>query len=390
MARRIRFPLWPPGTVLATGVIVITGVAGTAWAQVPSRASVKATTVEAVLAYPMFFHTQAVRLRGEVRMRDGVTLLVEDAQEVLLFERGGPASPRDRAQVTGTFVDVGRLEPGDPRLRGVDGGALAQARLGKPWPGIGELLVLLADEIGDAPGFTAPSVRALALEPGKFEDQVVTVIGRFRGRNLFGDQPTAPGRSRWDFVLASGDAAVWVTGMRPRGDGFDLSIESRTDADRWLEVKGTVRAARGVVFVEATQVRLGKAPGENAPSEPVARVATPLPPPEVVFSMPTEGESDVTPATAVRIQFSRDLDTGSLKGRIRAAYLASQAEERGEAQAPRVDFTYAYNEGTRVLEIRFRQPLERFRTLQVDLLEGILGTDGVPMRPWMLRFSLGG
>jgi hypothetical protein len=43
-----------------------------------------------------------------------------------------------------------------------------------------------------------------------------------------------------------------------------------------------------------------------------------------------------------------------------------------------------------VLEIKFTKPLERFRTLKVDLLEGILGTDGQALKPWTLTFSLGG
>ena len=43
---------------------------------------------------------------------------------------------------------------------------------------------------------------------------------RIPRRNLFGDQPSAPGKSRYDFVLRSADAAVWVTDLRPRGRGF--------------------------------------------------------------------------------------------------------------------------------------------------------------------------
>ena len=43
-----------------------------------------------------------------------------------------------------------------------------------------------------------------------------------------------------------------------------------------------------------------------------------------------------------------------------------------------------------MLELKFTKPLERFRTLQVDLLEGILGTDGQPLKPWTLTFALGG
>jgi len=43
-----------------------------------------------------------------------------------------------------------------------------------------------------------------------------------------------------------------------------------------------------------------------------------------------------------------------------------------------------------VLEIGFSRPIERFRTLQVDLPEGVLGTDQQPLRPWTLTFATGG
>ena len=42
-----------------------------------------------------------------------------------------------------------------------------------------------------------------------------------------------------------------------------------------------------------------------------------------------------------------------------------------------------------MLELRFRQPLEPFRTVQVDLLDGIEGTDGAQAKPWALRFTAG-
>ena len=114
------------------------------------------------------------------------------------------------------------------------------------------------------------------------------------------------------------------------------------------------------------------------------------PPPEVVFSAPTQDETDVLQTTTVRIQFSRDLDPATLKGHIRAHYLESQTVERGEPTTPTVDFTTQYSGANRVLEIRFAKPLERFRTLKVELLEGISGTDGQPLKPWTLTFSLGG
>jgi hypothetical protein len=40
--------------------------------------------------------------------------------------------------------------------------------------------------------------------------------------------------------------------------------------------------------------------------------------------------------------------------------------------------------------LKFARPLERFRTLKVELEEGILGTDQQPLKPWTLTFVLGG
>ena len=42
-------------------------------------------------------------------------------------------------------------------------------------------------------------------------EQRVTITGQYSGRNLTGDLPDAPARSRYDFVLRSADAAIWVS-----------------------------------------------------------------------------------------------------------------------------------------------------------------------------------
>ncbi len=153
----------------------------------------------------------------------------------------------------------------------------------------------------------------MALDPNRYVDQEVTVVGRFRGRNLYGDLPDAPGKSRWDFVIQSADAAVWVTGRRPRGDGFDLNIDNRVDTGRWLEVAGQVKFDRGLVRLEATSIRPGQPPAQSAP-EALVKMPVHVPPPEVVFSAPTNDETDVEPTASIRIQFSRDLRAGLDQG----------------------------------------------------------------------------
>jgi hypothetical protein len=366
------------------------GVPGAPQPGAPAR---RATTVSALVAYPVFFHGHPVRVRGHLRPSGAWHVLVEGDAELLV---AAPSDGRhaldttEQVEIAGTFLDLGRAQPNDPRVLRVDAEAIARERTGKPWPGAGELPLLIVDRVDPALPFAAPSVRALALDPDRYIGARVTVTGRFRGRNLYGDQPDAPGRSRWDFVLQVADASVWVVGRRPRGEGFNLDVEARVDTNRWLEVAGIVRRERGLVLVEAAAIRLAAPPADSTPAEPVARVPAVGPPPEVVFSVPTQDESDVARDTRIRIQFSRDLDPKTLAGRVHVAYLEVEATERGEAQPPAIEFNTHYDEGARVLEIRFPRPLERFRTLKVTLDDGIAATDGARLVPWTLTFTLGG
>jgi hypothetical protein len=233
------------------------------------------------------------------------------------------------------------------------------------------------------------------LNPSRFLDQKVAITGQYSGRNLLGDLPDAPARSRYDFVLRSADAALWVINMRPKmkdanGREIELGLDTRIDTGRWLSVRGTVQQGRGLLWLdaEAGSLALAKPPTETPVEEEIRVPAGPSP--EVVFSAPTEGETDVSMSTTVRIQFSRDIDPATLKGHIRAGYLEAQSIERGEPTTPAADFTFQYAAASRVLELRFTKPLERFRTLRVDLLQGILGTDGQALKPWTLSFALGG
>jgi hypothetical protein len=49
-----------------------------------------------------------------------------------------------------------------------------------------------------------------------------------------------------------------------------------------------------------------------------------------------------------------------------------------------------YDPASRALHLKFSRPLERFRTLRLELLDGIKALDGGPVRPWRLTFSVGG
>jgi Big-like domain-containing protein len=366
-------------------------VAGVAAQPAPRRA----TNLAALLAYPGFYHGRPVVIVGKVALeQDRLRVSDEAGNSVHLVFKGN--APDGLDEIRGEFWDVGRMKVDDPRLATYDVRAVFHFDPEGAWPRPGEVTAIVASAVSPASPPMSPSIRAIVLNPSRYADQKVTITGQYSGRNLLGDLPDAPARSRYDFVLRSSDAAIWVSNMRPRlrdtnGKEFDLALDSRLDTSRWLTVRGTIQQARGLQLLdaEAGSLALAKPPTETPAEDEPIRVPA-APPPEVVFSAPTQDETDVMLSTTVRIQFSRDLDQATLKGHIRARYLDSQTAERGEPTTPTADFTFQYNGAARVLELRFTKPLERFRTLKVDLLEGIMGTDGQPLKPWTLTFALGG
>src|SRR5205807_2670383 len=74
-----------------------------------------------------------------------------------------------------------------------------------PWPRAGEVTAIIATSVTPAQPPPAPSIRAIVLNPDRYFDQKVTISGQFSGRNLMGDLPDAPAKSRYDFVLRAAD-----------------------------------------------------------------------------------------------------------------------------------------------------------------------------------------
>lgn len=377
----------------AAAATLLVGVAWPTEGQRPPAGSLRrATTVAALVNYPAFFHAQAVRVRGElVQGREAPRLRAGEHEVIVAGSVARDATPSSgTVEVAGRFFDVGRLEPEDPRLREVNIAEVWTRLTGRSWPGVGELTLIAAERVGPAEPLAAPSVRTLALDPERYVGQRVTVTGRFRGLNLYADLPDAPAGERDYFVLQSAEAAVWVVGLRPRGDGFRLNPSARVDTGRWLEVSGTVRVDRGVAVVRGASIALAAEPARELTAEPAAVVPTVGPRPEVVFSTPTANETDVSPSVRVRIQFSRDIIPESIRGEVQAGYLVEDSVERGEPQPPPLAVTTSYAPGTRVLELKFGEPLARFRVVRVELLEGIRALDGAPLVPWVLTFTVGG
>lgn len=218
----------------------------------------------------------------------------------------------------------------------------------------------------------------LVAEPGRRDGQLVRVAGQFRGRNLYGDLPVRSQLDHDDWVLKDELSAVWVTGRKPKGDGFALDPGLKRDTGKWLEVVGRVTTHGGVTYIEAAQVVLGRPPVAMASPEPAAkpapeRVALP---PEIVFSLPLDGERDVAPGGSFTVQFSRDMDVASFEGHVQFRYAgAPQPGDRGFA-----GIRYVYDEGRRALTVLPGDQLQPGRTVELVFFEGVKDLEGRPLR----------
>ncbi len=368
---------------LAAVFAVLLAVAAPAAAQ-----TAVAVNVPLLTAFPGFYHGKDIVVRGELSRAVGWGMLKGAGSDRSVPVFGKTADADGAYDVRGQFWDLGRLNADDPRLAAFDMKGFLDTTNGGRWPGHGEIGIVVSSGVVPSQPPAAPTIRAMVLQPLRYEEQHITVRGQFRGRNLYGDLPRAPGLARWEFVLKAGDAAIWVVGVRPRGKGWDLDVDSKLDTNQWLEATGIARETQGIVWVEATEVARSE-PGRETEPEPALPAAPPhFPPPDVVFSLPTQDDTDVPPATTVQIQVSRGLDPESIKGRVRASYVG-QAEAPG-APAPAIDAEVTYKVPDRVIVVRFPKPLERFRTVKVELQEGIKSVEGQPLKPWTLTFSVGG
>jgi hypothetical protein len=348
---------------LAVALVCVAAATGVSAQPQPRRA----VSLSTLLAYPAFYHQRPIVTLGVLTRRDNGDLQLTGGPTPMLVVFSGN-TPNGPSEVRGEFWDVGRMNADDPRFVALDVRKTFHFDPDNGWPHAGQVTAIIATAVAPA----APplsTVRGLVLNPSHYADQKVTVVGQFAGRNLLGELPDAPGQSAYDFVLRSADAAIWVTNLRPRGRDFELSLDTRIDTGRWIQVTGTLQSGRGLQWIDATGGRVtlvASPPADAAASAPDDSVRVPAaPPPEVIFSAPAMDESDVPQTQSVRVQFSRDLDASTLKDRVRVHYVDEEARVLGEPDTPVAHFTVQYVAATRVLEIKFTDPLVRYRTIKV-------------------------
>ena len=375
--------------IFATVAFLIVWSAGPLRGQPIQR---RGTTSAALIAYAGFYQGQPVVVRGMLVTRDQPVLISQTIDRSVPLIFNGPSPIDGPVEIRAAFWDVGRLQPEDPRVTTLGLDRLLPKGIQGEWPRPGEIVALaVTDAMSVKPADGEPTLRVIALDPSSYAGKRVRITGQFRGRNLFGDLPQGPGLSQWDFVLRAADSAVWVTGLRPRGKGFNLNTGARVDTGNWLEVTGVVKEGKGLVWIEGQQLALSKPDLEtrNAETPPAQLMG---PPPEVIFNDPGEAEAEVPLKAPIRLQFSRDMNPDSFKGHVRWSFTASDAVSVGSAlprEAPR-DPPFKYDRARRSLEIQLDLDQSApYRDVVVELLDGIAATDGAKLKPWTLTFTFG-
>jgi hypothetical protein len=345
----------------------------------------RVTNIEALQAFPGFYHLRPMTIAGMIALGDdGRLRLTTSGGSIAVVT--AESAPDGESEVRGEFWDVGRMSPDDPRLATFDLRETFRFDPEGPWPRPGQVTALVASAIVPTSVPANPTIRTLVLHPSRYEDQTVTVTGQFSGRNLLGELPDAPSNSRFDFVLRSAEGAIWVSHIQPRGRDFDLALDARVDTRRWLEVTGVLQQGRGLQWLDATDgsVRISSAPADQRAVEtPVAVPAGP--PPEVLFSAPSQDEIDVEPDARIRIQFSRNVDPETFRDRVHVTYVDPGTGVPLPDGA--IEIQTEYRAAARALELTPVGPLAPYRTVRVELGDGIVGSDGLALVPWALTFA---
>ena len=222
------------------------------------------------------------------------------------------------------------------------------------------------------------SLEKLVSHPGKRDGQMIRVVGKFRGRNLYGDLPVSTQRTSADWVIKDDLYAVWVTGRKPKGTGWELDASLKRDTGKWIEVIGKPETIRGVTYIKAVRIQITTPPSARADVKP------PPPPPEkpkkppvVVFALPLDGDIEVAPDSRFVVQFSKNMDENTFNGHVILRYTGPVLP--GDRAFDGLKLTY--DRGRRALTVDPGDVLRPRRQIELILLPGISDIDGLTLIP---------
>ncbi len=319
------------------------------------------------------YNGRGIRVKGRVTPQgiQGTAFEMEDAgARVTLVPIRSNMNTEQLMSLSGQRIEVTGLFTSTQGQSGQSGQAINSAGVIQFWSWAGP-----PEKVGKDKGAIL-SLEQLVARAGKMDGQVVRVVGKFRGRNLFADLPARSMRTVNDWVIKDSLFAVWVTNRKPKGDGFELDPAIRRDTSRWVEVIGRPTTRNGVVILDAMQVTLTQPPTAKADAAP------PPPPPErpkippvIVFSLPLDGESDFDFSGRIIVQFNNDMDEESFKGRVGLRYEGPAMPGDPGFESMRV----SYNSGSKALIVDPGASILRGRVLDLVLLTGIVDLDGQPL-----------
>jgi hypothetical protein len=204
----------------------------------------------------------------------------------------------------------------------------------------------------------------------------VSVIGKFRGSNMFGDLPVQSRVAKSDWVIKDDLYALWVTDRTPEGDGWKLDPSRERDTIHWLEIVGKVREMNGVVYLRADRVRLSAPPSGTSGVRSTPASGTKAFIPDVQFTLPSEGIEEAAPDAIIAIQFTKKMDPRTFANRVQLRY-ADPSSSTGSFK----DLRITYIEARRVMQIDPGVALLPGHTLECILLPGIKDADGNELPP---------
>ena len=134
------------------------------------------------------------------------------------------------------------------------------------------------------------TLEALCAAAGALDGRKVRVIGKFRGRNLYGDLQSGsrPWPGAW--VIKDDRYAAWVTGKEPAGTGWALEPDALEATSAWLEWWPVPRTHGGVVSLRALRIQVIPPPAAARVLPPRLALVGNGAPPAVLFTLPLEGE----------------------------------------------------------------------------------------------------
>lgn len=328
---------------------------------------------------PMSYSNRAVRTTGRLDILPATqarrsyiltdsmvnTALLQPVPEIgAEFESDGMRYLGRETTITGVVQELNNAALGDPRLPRI--AITFWQFMGPP------------EEVKGPLKFLDVTLEGLVSRPGKQDGQTVRVVGKFRGRNLYGDLPARSARASADWVIKDDVYAVWVTGRKPKGSGWELDGSLKRDTGKWIEVIGKPETRNGVTYIRAAQVRI------TDPPRPAADAAPPPPPPErpkvppvVVFALPLDGDGEVPSDSRFVVQFNKDMDEASFKNNVLLRYAGPVLPGDREFDGIKL----SYDQGRRALTVDPGDVLRPGRQIELMLLPGISDVDGMNLVP---------